>query len=196
MSVLLHLIKWQLGLAPAEVWTTDAERACLARHAADKRRLVEVGVWHGGTTRYLREAMSSEATLYAVDPFPAGHFGVSLPRVVARREVNQVRNGRVVWLRTTGAAAARLETMGEQPPIDFVFVDNAQTYETLEAEWTAWSPVVGAGGVICLHDSRPWPEDQPVQSSVEYARTVVRNDPRFTTVDEVDSLTVLRRLPG
>ena len=132
MSVLIHLIRWQLGVAPSEVWTTDAERACLARHAAGRRRLVEVGVWHGGTTRHLRAAMSSEATLYAVDPFP----------------------------------------------------------------WKAWSPVVGAGGVICLHDSRPWPQDQPVQSSVEYARTVVRNDARFAPVDEVDSLTVLRRLPG
>lgn len=196
MSVFFHWIKWRLGLVPAEVWTTEAERACLARHAAGKLRLVEVGVWHGGTTRHLRRSMSSEATLFAVDPYPSGRLGISLPRIVARSEVRQVPNGRVVWLRMSGAAAAGLEMMKEQPPVDFVFVDNAQTFETLKIEWEAWSPVVAPGGVICLHDSRHWPADSPAQSSVEYARAVVLEDSRFTTVEEVDSLTVMRRLPG
>lgn len=195
MSVLLHLIKWQLGLAPAEIWTTGAERACLARHAAGRRRLVEVGVWHGGTTRHLRAAMSPEATLYAVDPFAKGRLGFSMPRLVARREVGQVRNGRVIWVRLTGQAAARMEMMREQPPIDFVFVDNAQTYDALRVEWEAWAPVVTSGGIIALHDTRPGPEGSPEQTSVAYARAVVLEDPRFATVDEVDTLTVLRRLP-
>src|SRR5882757_6899818 len=195
MSVLLHLLKWQLGLAPAEIWTTDAERACLARHVAGKRRLVEVGVWHGGTTRHLRAAMSPEATLYAVDPFPAGRLGFSIPRLVARGEVRQVPRGRVIWVRQTGEAAARMDMMREEP-IDFVFVDNAQTYDTLRAEWEAWAPIVTRGGVIALHDTRPGPPGQPEQTSEIYARDVVRRDPRFATVDEVDTLTVLQRLQG
>jgi predicted O-methyltransferase YrrM len=194
MSVLIHLIKWLLGLSPAEIWTTEAERACLARHASGKRRLVEIGVWHGGTTRHLRASMDPEATLYAVDPFPKGRLGISLPRVVARREVARVRNGRVIWLRTIGQEAARMEMMRDQP--DFIFVDNAQTYEDLRVEWEAWAPVIASGGVIALHDTRPWPDDAPLQTSVAYARAVVLEDPRFETVDEVDSLTVLRRLPG
>jgi predicted O-methyltransferase YrrM len=196
MSVLLHLIKWQLGLAPAEIWTTENERACLTRHAAGKRRLVEVGVWHGGTTRQLRQAMSHEATLYAVDPFPKGRLGFSIPRLVARREVRQVPKGRVIWVRQTGEAAARMAMMHDQPPIDFVFIDNAQTYDHLRVEWEAWSPVVGAGGIIALHDTRPGPDGAPLQTSEIYAREVVRKDARFTTVDEVDTLTVLHRLRG
>jgi predicted O-methyltransferase YrrM len=196
MSVLLHLIKWQLGLAAAETWTTDAERSCLARHAAGKRRLVEVGVWHGGTTRHLRAAMSSQAVLYAVDPFPKGRLGFSIPRVVALREVDEIRNGRVVWLRVTGEEAAGMELMRADPPIDFVFVDNAQTYEALRAEWQAWSPVVAAGGVIALHDTRPGPQGAPAQTSEEYAHDVVLRDARFTTVDAVDTLTVLQRRSG
>jgi predicted O-methyltransferase YrrM len=195
MSVLLHLIAWLLGIAPAEVWTTEAERACLARHAAGKRRLVEVGVWHGGTTRHLRAAMSPAATLYAVDPFAKGRLGFSMPRLIARREVGHVRNGRVIWLRLTGEAAARMEMMREQPPIDFVFVDNAQTSDTLRAEWDAWASLVCSGGIIALHDTRPGPEGLD-QSSITYARAVVLRDARFTVVDEVDTLTVLRRLPA
>jgi predicted O-methyltransferase YrrM len=195
MSVLLHLIKWQFGLTPAEIWTTENERACLARHAAGKRRLVEVGVWHGGTTRHLRAVMSPEATLYAVDPFPKGRLGFSIPRFVARREVRQVPTGRVIWVRQTGEAAARMEMMREHPPIDFVFVDNAQTYDHLRVEWEAWAPVLGSGGIIALHDTRPGAAGMPPQTSEIYARDVVRKDARFTTVDEVDTLTVLQRLP-
>lgn len=196
MSVLLHLIKWLLGIAPAEIWTTGAERTCLARHAAGKQRLVEVGVWHGGTTRHLRAAMSPQATLFAVDPFPKGRLGFSIPRFVARREVGQVRNGRVVWLRETGQeAAARMTTTREQAPVDFVFVDNAQTFDALRVEWEAWAPVVAGGGIIALHDTRPGPAGAPEQTSEIYARTVVLGDPRFTTVDAVDTLTVLQRRP-
>jgi predicted O-methyltransferase YrrM len=196
MSVLQHLVKWLLGLAPAEIWTTDAERACLARHAAGRRRLVEVGVWHGGTTRHLRAAMSPDATLYAVDPFPKGRLGFSIPRFVARREVGQVRKGRVVWLRETGEAAAKMEIMRAPPTIDFVFVDNAQTYEGLRAEWEAWTPVLAAGGVIALHDARPGAEGLPEQTSEIYARDVIRRDARFTIVDEVDTLMVLEKRPA
>lgn len=37
MSVLIHFLKWQLGLAHAETQTTQAERERLAEHAAGKR---------------------------------------------------------------------------------------------------------------------------------------------------------------
>jgi predicted O-methyltransferase YrrM len=195
MSVLLHLIKWQLGLAPAEMWTTGPERACLVRHAAGRRRLVEVGVWHGGTTRHLRAGMGADATLFAVDPFAKGRLGFSIPRLVARREVGRIRNGQVVWLRLSGDAAARTTIMREHAP-DFVFIDNAQTREALRVEWEAWAPVVSRGGLIALHDSRPGPAGSPAQTSEAYARDVVRTDPRFRVVDEVDTLTVLQRLPG
>jgi predicted O-methyltransferase YrrM len=192
MPVLTHFLKWRFGLAGPEVWTTAAERACLARHAAGRRRLVEVGVWHGGTTRCLRAAMAADAVLFAVDPFPAGRLGVSLPRVVARGEVARVGNGRVEWVRATGEAAAAMTVISETG-VDFVFIDNAQTRETLRAEWEAWSPLVVPGGVIALHDTRPDPAIVPDQSSVGYARERILTDPRFTVVDEVDTLTVLRR---
>ena len=143
MSVLLHLIKWQLGLAGPETWTTLEERACLARHAAGKRLLAEIGVWHGGSARELRAAMAPDATLFAVDPYLPGRFGVSIPRIVGMRELRRSTNGTVVWLRMTGADAARSEPVRQMAPLDFVFVDAAQTYEGLRREWEAWSPLIG-----------------------------------------------------
>jgi hypothetical protein len=193
MSVLLHLIKWQLGLAGPETWTTLEERACLARHAAGKRLLAEIGVWHGGSARELRAAMAPGATLFAVDPYLPGRFGVSIPRIVGMRELRRSTNGTVVWLRMTGADAARSEPVRQMAPLDFVFVDAAQTYEGLRREWEAWSPLIGRDGIIALHDSRPVAGPMGRQSSVRFALQHVGSDPRFEIVDTVDSLTVLRR---
>lgn len=194
MSVLLHLLKWQFGLASPEVWTTPDERACLARHAAGKRRLAEIGVWHGGTARVLRAAMAPDGVLYAIDPYEKGAFGFSAPRLIARRELGRVRNGQVVWLRHTGHDAAASPVLRDGPPLDLVFIDAAQTYEMLHAEWTAWAPLIAPLGLIALHDSRPVPEHGPgEQTSVRYTREVILPDPRFEVVDAVGSLTVLRR---
>jgi hypothetical protein len=194
MSVLTHLLRWQFGLADAEVWTTPAERACLIRHAAGKRRLAEIGVWHAGTTKGLRAAMASNGTLFAIDPYERGRLGFSIPRIVGRRELASIPNGQVVWVRKTGVEAARSREVLEAVPLDFVFVDNAQTYETLQAEWEAWAPHVGPGGVLALHDTRPTPGEPAEQTSVRFAREVVFADPRFEVADTADSLTVLRRL--
>jgi hypothetical protein len=194
MSVFLHLLKWQLGLAPPEVWTTPAERDCLTRHAAGKRRLAEIGVWHAGTTKGLRAAMASDATLFAIDPYERGRLGFSAPRIIGRRELASVRNGRVVWVRKTGADAAQSPEILEAIPLEFVFIDNAQTYDTLQVEWEAWAPHVSPGGVMALHDSRRTTDEAAEQTSVAYAREVVLTDPRFEVVETADSLTVLRRL--
>ncbi|HEY6507627.1 MAG TPA: class I SAM-dependent methyltransferase [Vicinamibacterales bacterium] len=189
MRVFTHYLAWAVGLAPAETQTTDAERDCLARHASGRRRLVEIGVWHGVTTRRLRSAMDRQGTLTAVDPFPAGQLGLSLQQRIAHREVRAVRNGHVTWSRTTGPEAAR-----GHDPVDFVFIDGDHSEEGLLADWRAWSPLVEPGGIVALHDSRSTPA-RPIDDagSVKVTRDVIRPDPRFIVVDEVDSLTVLQR---
>lgn len=191
MSVLFHLVKWGLGLAPAEVWTTPAERDCLVRHAAGKRRLAEIGVWHGGTSIHLRAAMAADGTFYAVDPYENGRLGFSVPRIVGMNEVGRVRNGRIVWVRQTGAAAAGTDEI-RRAPFDFVFIDDAQSYERLRTEWEAWSPLIAPGGIFALHDTQTT-AGVPEQTSERFAREVVLADDRFEVLETVDSLTVLRR---
>jgi predicted O-methyltransferase YrrM len=194
MSVLLHLLKWTVGLADPEVWTTEAERGCLARHAAGKRKIVEVGVWHAGTSKALRAAMAPDGVFYAVDPYEPGRLGFSIPRVVGRAELDRVPNGRVVWIRATGADAASGDDVRSAAPFDFVFIDAAQTYEALRTEWQAWSSLVDQGGILALHDSRRMDGDTSAeQTSVRYAREVVFQDPRFELVEAVDTLSVLKR---
>jgi len=189
VKVLSHYIAWTIGLAPATTHTTTAERDCLARYAAGRRRLVEIGIWHGATTKRLRSVMHPQGVLTAVDPFPVGRLGFSVQQHIAHREVASVHNGEVSWLRTIGAEAAR-----DHGTVDFVFIDGDHSEQGLLADWQAWSPLVESGGIVALHDSRSTPQ-RPIDDagSVKVTNDVILRDERFSVVDTVDSLTVLQR---
>lgn len=189
-----HFLLWLAGLARAQTQTTEAERKCLAKHAAGRRYLVEIGSWHGVTTRRLRESMPTEGLLYAIDPYPVGRLGLSLQQLIAHREVRRSDNGKVRWLRTTGVEAGRAHARMNLPLVDFIFIDGDHTYEGLRGDWETWSPLVAPEGIVALHDSRPTP-NRRIESagSVVYTESVIVRDRSFEVVETVDSLTVLRR---
>ena len=138
--------------------------------------------------------MAPDAELLAVDPFATGRLRFSAQRIIAQREVARVANGTVRWVRATGYEAGRAYAATGKPPVDFVFIDGDHSYGGLSGDWTAWSPLVAAGGIVSLHDSRPTPA-RPIADagSVRFTNAVILHDARFTVVDTVDTLTVLRR---
>ena len=186
MRSLERLLRWRLGLVRIEPWAREGETACLCRHAANKRRLAEIGVWEGGSTRALRQVMAPDGVLFAVDPFPKGRLGISYQRPIARGEAARVRHGEIVWIRREGAAAAS-DPRVAAAPFDFVFLDADHTYDGTRAVWEAWQPLVG--DVVALHDA-VGPADQ---GSVRFVNEQVVTDARFTVLDVVGCLMVLRR---
>lgn len=178
-----------LGLRPASTQTTPAERACLARHAAGRASLVELGVMHGATTRLLCEAAAPDGRVTAVDPFPPGRLGVSFEFAIARREVRRGGGAACRFVRATSGDALA----GWRDPIDFLFIDADHSWDGVSGDWLGWSPFVVPGGLVALHDSRPLPGRQ-VYDSVRYTETVVLRDPAWTAIDVADSLTVVRRV--
>ncbi len=190
----MHYALWRVGLAAAETQLTLSERDCLRRYARDRRVLVEIGVWHGVTTRLLRDVMADDATLMAVDPFVPGRLGFSPQRNIARHEVARSSRGSVEFLRATGADAAALYASRDLPPVDFVFVDGDHSLEAVTEDWVGWSPLVRTGGVVALHDSRSSLERQIDDTgSAVFTREVIRRDERFEVIDEIDTITVVRR---
>jgi predicted O-methyltransferase YrrM len=184
----MRYARYRLGLVSADTQTTAVERACLARHAAGRRTLVELGVMHGATTALLRSVMAAEGVITGIDRHPPGKLFVSFERLVAQHEVARHPRGRAVLLREWSYEAARRWTA----PIDFLFVDGDHSWAGLEGDWRDWTPHVVRGGLVALHDSRPMP-DRDVLDSVRFTTEVVLNDTRFVVVDAVDSLTVLQR---
>jgi predicted O-methyltransferase YrrM len=194
LKTLIHFLKYHLGLAQAETSVTTAEWDCLASHASGRRCLVEIGVWHGVTTRRLRAVMASGGILHAVDPYPVGRLGISLQRRIAQSEVGQVPNGCVAWVRETGADAARRLAPKLAGRVEFVFIDGDHSYDGLRADWEGWSALVAPGGSIALHDSRSSPSRAIDDAgSVRFTSEIILGDSRFEVADTIDSLTVLRR---
>src|SRR5580704_1996245 len=122
MRVIAHLLLWEAGLAKAETQTTDAERECLARHAAGRRCVVEIGVWHGVTTALLRRGMSPDGVLYGVDPYPDGRLGFNAQRLIARRVVAKVSNGSMRWVRAMSVETAHAHASSGAECPDFIFI--------------------------------------------------------------------------
>jgi predicted O-methyltransferase YrrM len=185
----LHYLGWLLGIARPETQTTDAERACLARHAQGRRRVVEIGVWHGVTTSWLKRSMDGAGELSAVDPYHAGRLRFSMQERIAHREVDRVQGGRVNWIKATGREAA-----AGHGTVEFIFIDGDHSEEGLLGDWNAWSGLVEPGGIVALHDSRS-STDRCIDDagSVKVTNDVILRDPRFDLVETVDSLTVVRR---
>src|ERR1700722_20557890 len=98
MRVTTHFVLWRLGLARAETQTSDKERICLAHFATGRKRLIEIGSWHGVSSSILRRVMAPDGVLICVDPYPVGRFGFSPQRLIALKEVSKVRNGTVRWV--------------------------------------------------------------------------------------------------
>ena len=189
MRVLVHYLGWVIGLAGPETQTTEAERECLVRHASGRRRLVEIGVWHGVTTSRLRSVMASDGVLSAVDPFPPGRLGFSAQKQIAHYEVDRIRNGAVRWLETHSAEAA----VGHEP-VDFIFIDGDHSEQGTLQDWLAWKDLVQPGGIVAIHDSRSTPTRAIDDAgSVKVTNEVILRDDRFETREVVDSLTVLAR---
>ena len=180
--------RYRLGLERADTQTTAAEQACLARHAAGRRSLVEIGVMHGATTALLRSVMAPDGVVTGIDRHPPGRLLVSFERLVARHELARHPRGRAVLLRQWSHEAARDWTA----PIDFLFIDGDHSWTGVERDWRDWTPHLMPGGLVALHDSRPMPGREPLDS-VRFTAEVVLCDPGFAVVDAVDSLTVLER---
>jgi predicted O-methyltransferase YrrM len=176
------------GLARAETQVTPAEAAALARHAAGRTRLVEIGVMQGASTRLLRDAMDARGTITGIDPHPPGRLGVNFDRSIARSEIRRSRNGQARLLRRTSADAAA----DWQTPIDFLFIDGDHSWTGIDADWRMWSRFIEVRGVVALHDSRAV-DGRPTLDSERYTRQVILTDRRFRLIDEVETLTVLER---
>lgn len=186
MKSLRKLVLWRLGFVRIEPWADAGETDRLVAHARGKKRLAEIGVWEGGTTKHLRRAMAPEGVIFAIDPFPVGSLGISYQLPIAHGEVAGVRNGSVIWLRMTSADAAR-DPRVTAAPFDFVFIDGEHSYAGLQRDWELWSPQVA--GVVALHDVI----GDPGQGSVRCARERIFTDPRFQLLETVGGLAILAR---
>jgi predicted O-methyltransferase YrrM len=185
----LHYARVLAGRELPQTQTTEAERGLLFAHLQGRKRIVEIGVFEGFTTRLLAEHSEPDAIVYGVDPFFTGRVAVSWGLLIARA-YNRAHLARGK-LRLVRAFSTQV---GDAVPatVDYVFIDGDHSLEAIRADWDFWSARVVPGGIIALHDTLIVP-GVPEFGSHRYFRDHIQHDSRFEIVGQVDSLTVLRK---
>jgi len=187
-----HLLRYFLGLDPANSQTTQAERLALSRHVVGRRLVAEIGVFEGLTSAFLARAMATDGVLYAIDPFFPGRLGICWGKWIARQELRKVRPRRRVVFIEQLSCEALSQVEGQ---LDFLFIDGDHSLEAIKRDWADWSPHMAAGGIIALHDTRVPAHNPRVAEfgSHQYFESHIRHDGRFEILEQVDSLSVLQR---
>lgn len=189
----MHYVRVVVGIDQPQTQTTPAERDVLASFLPGAKRIVEIGVFEGLTTRALAERADSDAVIYGIDPFFSGRLGISWGERIARAyNRRELASGRVRFINKLST-----EVDDDVPtPVDFVFVDGDHSLAGIKADWSYWTERLRPGGIIGLHDTLLTPEKPPgyTLGSIEYFRDHIRHDPRFEIVKQQDSLSVLRML--
>ena len=148
-------------------WMNDVELEWLASQARNATKIIEVGSFHGRSTRAMAD--NTDGTIFAIDTWKGSKPDKSLPAELnfdSRFQVNDsafasfclnlwdhIRRGKVIPLRMSGAAAAKiLEEQGIRA--DFVFIDADHIYEEIKTDIQNFRTLVNSNGVFSGHDYR------------------------------------------
>lgn len=188
----LHYVRVVAGLDEPRTQTTLAERNLLATFLPGGKRIVEIGVFEGRTTRMLAERADADAVIYGIDPFFSGRLGICWGERIARSyNGRHLASGKLCLVPKFST-----DVDGDVPmPVDLVFIDGDHSLDGITKDWAYWTERVTPGGIIALHDTLLTPEKPPgyMLGSIEYFRDHIRHDSRFELLRQQDSMSVLRR---
>jgi hypothetical protein len=189
-----HPVFALLGFRPILGQHTHAEDAALGEWATGRTKLVEIGVAEGASAVTLRRVMSPRGIFWLIDPFHLSRLQrINAMKRVAHRAVDDINNGRVVWISKFSFEAVK----GWVDPIDFLFLDGDHSEAGIQKDWDDWHQYVIPGGVVAFHDAAlfpgGWPKPNwgPVRVVDRLFRS--RAIPGWRIVLEVDSLVVVQR---
>ncbi len=122
----------------------ELERLLVLVDEFDPRRILEIGVWHGGTLWHWlqsgRTVVGVDDTMYDADDWRswADTAGAELTLIQG-----DSRDGIVI---------ARV---AEHAPFDLLFIDAAHDYASVRADWLNFRTLVAPGGLVVFHDIAP-----------------------------------------
>lgn len=191
-STALRFMAIAVGAQQPKTQTTEAERALLKKYLNGKKKVVEIGVFEGFTTKFLTEHSDANTRVWGVDPFFKGRVGISWGYQMSRVfNADAIRSDKLTFVRTFST------DVGDQVPaeVDFVFIDADHSLEGITADWEFWRNRIAPGGIIALHDSLVPAHNPRVAEfgSHKYFESHIRFDSDFELVETADSLAVLSR---
>jgi predicted O-methyltransferase YrrM len=191
-NALVHFISCYLGIGKPHSQTTENEKKAITKYAAGSKCAVEIGVYEGVNTVNIAGTINNDGVLYAIDPFVKGRLGICYYEKIAKLQIKKNKvQGKIKFITAYSAEAA------PQVPstIDFIFIDGDHSIDGIKKDWALYADKVQSGGYMLLHDTRVPAHDPSVAmlGSYQYFESVIKHDNRFAIIEEVDSLSVLKR---
>lgn len=177
-------------------WLTLREGALLfelASQVQGKGALVEIGSWQGKSTIYIAKALSAHKVppqFYAVDPHVGSeeHWKDGKKVWTLERFKKNIKDAGVEPFVTPVVRYSHDYAREIQEPVEFVFIDGAHDYASVERDYQDWFPQIVEGGVIAFHDTYAGGDPYKVLRKYLYV------SPKVGSIRRVDSITYVRKL--
>lgn len=118
-------------------------------------RIIETGTWAGGSA-WAFSRLTSVKHIITIDPTPQPGALELLASLPVRTTLFQVDSG-------SAAAQEYVRMALEGAQADVLFIDGDHTYRAARQDFTAYAPMVRPGGLIVLHDTQGYPDNDLVQ---------------------------------
>ena len=177
---------------------TEAEAVALFRCAnrlPANANAVEIGSWKGKSTFCIARGLRSGSQLHAIDPFDAAGEPGSAERYARERSDRPLRdqfeeNTFFVRDRIVIHQGYSRDFVKSFPRIDFLLIDGDHSIEGASYDFTQFSPAIGVGGWVAVHD---YYADRPDLGPTWIVENLIKPSGRFTQFALADSLWIGRR---
>lgn len=127
------------------------------------RTILEIGTAQGGTLFLFTRVTNPDGVIISVD-LPHGLFGGGYPSwKLPFYQSFAVHQQHLHLLRANSHSTSTLhtiQTLLQDQPLDFLFIDGDHTYEGVKTDFAMYSPLVTPGGIIAFHDIVSGPEEK------------------------------------
>lgn len=168
---------------------TNEEVECLAKYAEGKVNALEIGSYMGMSSMVILKNLASNGKLTCIDPWPKTNNSENPLYKIFKRQIK--RSGyddRIKIIRDFSTS----KDLPLEDSYDFIFVDGDHSYEGLKNDWTIVTQKLTINGIVCLHDTKKVNEN--ILGSVKFFNENIINDKNFLIVEQLHSLSVLKRL--
>jgi predicted O-methyltransferase YrrM len=154
-------------------------------------KALEIGSYQGASSAIIAKALAPDGYLICIDPWPDDNAEENSCRLIFERKIR--RAGLQDLVRVLRGFSR--DVQNELPrDWDFVFIDGDHSWEGIETDWNIVSPRMRRVGIVCLHNTViPAAESWRDFPSVDYYREVIAKHESFERIEEVYSMTVLKR---
>lgn len=152
-------------------YMSEKELTWLADNSKDKDVIIEIGSWHGRSSRALGD--NAKGVVYCIDTWNGSAAEQTTGHVSAKfrdgdhafyeflqNNLDLIQTGKIVPLRMTSNNAAAL-FKEKSIQANMIFIDAGHTYEEVVKDISIWKPLVKKGGILCGHDyyhhGEAWP---------------------------------------